>query len=138
VRRWLTPALSTVVVLAAACGSGRAPHGSAGTGTESGGLHVTARTVLYGGQAPFVPVREWGFDVYSGSHLVRIVRTDSDGRFVERLPAGRYELRHHDTALDRVCISPASIRVSAGHTRRLSVLVTWTPLAAIRASGSCE
>jgi len=84
------------------------------------------------------PVRTWAFGIYSGSHLVRMVRTDVDGRFVSRLPAGRYELRRADTALDRICISPAAVRVSPGQTRRLSVLVTWTPLAAIGAGGSCE
>jgi hypothetical protein len=75
-----------VVVLAAACGGGRARP--VGTGTESGGLHMTAQTVLYGGRAPFVPVRTWAFGIYSGSHLVRMVRTDVDGRFVSQLPAG--------------------------------------------------
>jgi len=65
-----------------------------------------------------------------------MVCTDADGRLISRLPAGRYELRRPDTTVGRVCISPAVVRVSAGHTSRLTVWVTWTPLAAIRAGGS--
>ena len=124
------------VVLAAACGGGGQAQ-PATTGTQNGGLHVTAQTVLWGGRTPFVPVRNRAFGVYSGSHLVRMVRTDADGRLISRLPAGRYELRRPDTTVDRVCISPAVVRVSAGRTSRLSVWVTWTPRAAIRAGGPC-
>jgi len=98
-----------VGVVATACGGGQAQ--SFGTGTEGGRLHVTARTVLFG-----------------GSHLVRTVRTDANGRFEGRLPAGGSELRHLDTAADRICISPATVRVSAAGRARLPLLVAWTPL----------
>lgn len=96
-----------------------------------------ATTVLFGGQTPIVRVRNWVFRVYSGLRLVRIVRTDAHGRFTGRLPAGRYELGHADTASDRVCIAPTAVRITTRGTTRLPVLITWTPLAAIHAGKFC-
>jgi hypothetical protein len=104
---------------------------AAGAGAE-GSFRGVAIAPSFGGSQPFPPVAHWAFRIYSERHLVRVVRADAHGRFATRLPAGWYVIRHPDTASDRIYTSPARFLITPRATTRLTIAITWTPLAAIR------
>jgi hypothetical protein len=129
--RWLL--LTAIALVAHIAG---VPTHAARVGAEEGGFRGVAIAPSFGGSQPFPPVTGRVFRVYSEGRLIRTVRTDAHGRFATRLPAGWYAIRHPDTASDRIYTSPARFLIRPRETTRLTIAVTWTPLAAIRRGGT--